>query len=93
MKLFLAIALSGMMAFTACSSKTQRKILVMGKGTLTANGNNVTYKEGSGYSDVVVELHNDKEATLNITTGGDKKDISVPAGVGYYILNLRTDLP
>jgi hypothetical protein len=90
MKRFLMIALIGISALAACNSSAKKKVLVMGKGTLTASGNNVTYKEGSGYAETEVEIKDDKETTLNIV-GGEKKNVTIPAGSGFYILNLRAD--
>jgi hypothetical protein len=90
MKRFLVITLIGVSALAACNSATKKKVLVMGKGTLTASGNNVTYKEGAGYAETEVEIKDDKETTLNIE-GGSTKTVTIPAGAGLYILNLRVD--
>jgi hypothetical protein len=91
MKKLFAIGMVAIIACTACNSKTTKKVLVMGKGTLTANANTVNYKEGSGYTETIVELKDEKESTLTIEAGGQKKDITIPADAGFYILNLRTD--
>ncbi len=63
----------------------------MGKGTLTARENSVTLKQGSGYAEATVQLTDDKESQLSVDVDGSKKDVAVPAGEGFYMLNLRTD--
>ena len=63
----------------------------MGRGSITANDNNITMKEGSGYAEETVELSGEKPAALNVTTPLGKTNIDIPAEKGFYILNLRQD--
>jgi len=91
MKKFFAIGLVVMIAFSACNSKVNKKVLVMGKGTLTATGNSVDYKEGSGYTETTVELKDETESKITLQKGGDMREVTIPAEAGFYILNLRAD--
>lgn len=76
----------------ACGGGAEsKKVLIMGRGGLTANGNDITMNEGSGYSEETVELSGDKAVSLNVTTPGGKTTISIPAEKGFYVLNLKTD--
>lgn len=63
----------------------------MGRGTVTANGNDITMKEGSGYTEETVDVSGDKSVTWNVTTPTGKTTINIPGEKGFYILNLRTD--
>jgi len=90
MKKIFAIAVV-IAAFTACNPKTTKKVLVMGKGTLTATEASINYKEGSGYTETIAEMKGDKESKLTINKDGQKQEITIPADAGFYVLNLRTD--
>lgn len=86
------IALCWIIALFACGGGAEsKKVLIMGRGAITADGNNVTMKEGSGYSEETVEVSGDKAVTWNLTTPGGKTTINIPAEKGFYILNLKTD--
>lgn len=83
---FLAIA-----ALFACNSGSDKKVLIMGRGSITANGNDITMKDGSGYAEETVEAGGGKAVAWNVTTGSGKTTVNVPAEKGFYILNLRND--
>ncbi len=63
----------------------------MGRGAITANGNDITMKDGSGYAEEMAEVSGDKAADWNVTTAAGKTTINIPAEKGFYILNLRND--
>lgn len=90
MKKISLILLCAVTVFASCESGNKKKVLVMGKGTLTARENNITLKEGSGYAETMMELSDSKETTLTIE-GSGQKNVTVPAEEGFYILNLRND--
>lgn len=85
------IVLSGIMTLVACSSPDSKKVLIMGRGGITANGNDITMKEGSGYSEETVEVSGDKATSWNVTTPAGKTSVNIPAEKGFYVLNLKTD--
>jgi hypothetical protein len=89
MKKLRLIAFIGLVAFTACGPKQNKKVMILSKGDITAEGANVTIKGSSGSADKVVELGDEK--TLEITTPDGKKSINVPAEAGFYVVNLRAD--
>jgi hypothetical protein len=68
-----------------------KKVLVMVKGTLTVTENNITVKEGTGYSEMEMPLKSGEKTTLNVKTSTGTTSIDVPAEPGYYILSLRAD--
>ncbi len=74
----------------SCSGGNKKNILLMGRGTLTARENVVTLKEGSGYAETIVTLSDDKESVLTVNAD-TKKDVTIPADAGFYIVNLRAD--
>ena len=63
----------------------------MGRGAITTNGNEITMKEGSGYSEETVEVSGEKAITWNVTTPAGKTTINIPEEKGFYVLNLKTD--
>lgn len=75
----------------SCNTEVKKKVLVMGKGKLSARENAITYKTGSGYAETTIELKGDDANTLDVEADGEKKNISIPADAGFYILNLRAD--
>ena len=91
MKRFYLVAITAVLAMAACNTQTKKKVLVMGKGTLTARENAITYKQGSGYAETTVDIKDDKETTLTVDASGEKKEITIPAGEGFFILNFRVD--
>jgi hypothetical protein len=77
--------------FVSCGGNTiERKVLVMGRGEIQANGTNVVLKEGAGHAEQTIDLEGDA-TELAVETGSGKTNIKVPAGEGYYILNLKKD--
>ena len=90
MKRVLLLMLSCSIVFASCGGGAKKKVLVMGKGTLSAGENSITLKEGSGYAETLIELSGDKETVLTVE-GSGIKSVTIPAEGGYYILNLRKD--
>lgn len=86
-----SIALIAIAGLLSCNSGPDKKVLILGRGSVTANGNDVTMKDGSGYAEETIELRGSKPATLNITTPTGKNTVNIPAEKGFYILNLRND--
>jgi hypothetical protein len=89
MKRLKLIAFVGLLAFTACAPKQNKKVMILSKGDITAEGANVTIKGSSGSADKTIDLADEK--TLEVSTPDGKKSVNVPAEDGFYILNLRTD--
>ncbi|RFM30495.1 hypothetical protein [Deminuibacter soli] len=89
MKKFL-LAFAAAATFAACSSGPGKKVLVMAKGSVTAEGNNITVKEGTGYAEKELELSGSEKTTLTVKNGSNTTTVDVPAA-GAYILNLRVD--
>lgn len=83
---FIAIA-----ALFACNTGANKKVLIMGRGGITINGNDITIKEGTGYAEETVEVSGGKPVTWNVTTPSGKISIEIPGEKGFYILNLKTD--
>lgn len=84
------VALCCILPLFSCDSGAEKKVLIMGRGTITANGNDITMKEGSGYSEETVEVSG-KVVSWNVTTPAAKTTVSIPEEKGFYILNLKTD--
>ncbi|MEJ7683822.1 MAG: hypothetical protein WKG06_39370 [Segetibacter sp.] len=63
----------------------------MGRGAITANGNDITMKEGSGYSEETVEVNGDAAVSWNVVTPAGKTTVNIPTEKGLYVLNLKTD--
>lgn len=75
----------------ACSGGPSKKVLVMSRGDIDANGTSITVKDGTGYAEKELTLSGSGKTTLNITGApGGNLNIDVPEA-GYYVLNLRTD--
>jgi len=79
------------MALFACNSAADKKVLIMGRGTIVTNGNDVTMKEGVGYTEETAEVNGSEGAVWNVTTPAGKNTVNIPAEKGFYILNLRKD--
>lgn len=75
----------------ACNSPVTRKVLIIGRGKITAQQNNITMTDGSGYAEETVEIKEDKPVSWNVTTPSGKTTINIPDEKGFYILNLKTD--
>lgn len=63
----------------------------MGRGDITATGNDIAMKDGSGYAEQTVEVTGDKAVSWNVETPAGKTTITIPEDKGFYILNLKTD--
>ena len=89
MKSLRLIALLTILTFAACKPGVKKQVLVIAKGDISAEGNNITLKGSSGASDKTIELSD--ETTLEVTTPNGKSSLSIPAESGFYIANLRAD--
>jgi hypothetical protein len=89
MKKFCSIVFVAVIAFTACKTEVKKKVMIIGKGDITAEGANITLKGTTGSSDKTIDLGD--EATLEVNAPSGKNSIPVPKEAGFYILNLRTD--
>ncbi len=78
-------------ALFACNSPVNKKVLIMARGAVTANGNDITMNDGSGYAEETVEVSGDKAVTWNVTTPTGKTTVEIPGEKGFYILNLKSD--
>jgi hypothetical protein len=85
------VAFIGFAALVACNSGANKKVLIMGRGGIKANGTDVTMTNGSSYAEETVEVAGDKAVTWNVTTPTGKTSVEIPAEKGFYILNLKTD--
>lgn len=85
------IAFCCITALLACSSSTSRQVVIMGRGAITVKENNITMKEGSGYSEETVEVSGGKAVSWNVTTPAGKTTINIPEEKGFYVLNLKSD--
>lgn len=78
-------------ALVSCGGKEGgKKLLIMGRGAITANGTDITLKEGAGHAEQEIDLE-DKVTDLSVDAGEGKKTMKIPAETGYYILNLKKD--
>ncbi len=92
MKKLLFIALCGMLMSIGCSTPSAtKKVLIVGRGKITAKDNKVTMTDGSGYAEETVEIDEDKPVSWNVTTPSGTTTINIPEGAGFYLLNLKTD--
>ena len=86
------IALCCLITFFACSTPTvTKKVLIIGRGKITAKDNAVTMTDGSGYVEETVEVTDEKPVSWDVTTPAGKTTINIPEEKGFYILNLKTD--
>jgi hypothetical protein len=86
------LALCSIVTLCACGSNAvTKKVLVMGRGEIAVKENEITMKDGSGYTDKTVEVNGDKAVAYNVNSPAGKTTINVPAENGFYILNLRKD--
>lgn len=74
-----------------CNSEANRKVLIMGRGAITTTGNDITVKDGSGYTEETIDVSGDKPESRNVTTALGKTTVDIPPEKGFYILNLKTD--
>lgn len=89
MKKLLSIAFAGIVVLTACKTEVKKKVMIIGKGDISAEGANITVKGSSGSSDKTIDLGD--ETALQLSSPSGKNSINVPNEPGFYILNLRTD--
>lgn len=77
-------------SLAGCGGEAKKKVMVLGRGELTATGTTIIMKEGPGHAEQVIEV--DKGATeLTVDVGGGSKSIKIPGDQGYYVLNLKKD--
>jgi hypothetical protein len=86
---FLPVSIFAMLV--ACNKPVSKKVMIMGRGQITATGNEITMKDGSGYTEETIEVNEDKPVTWNVNTPTGKINIDIPADNGFYVLNLKTD--
>jgi len=91
MNKYFHIVLISIIALFGCNSSASKKVLIMGRGTISANGNDITMKDGTGYAEETIELSGDKPETRSVTTPSGTTKIEIPGEKGLYILNLKTD--
>ncbi|WP_147204619.1 hypothetical protein [Segetibacter aerophilus] len=91
MKRIHLIALFSIVTFLACNEPVTKKVLVMGRGKIDAQENNITMTDGSSYVEETIEIKGDKPVTWNVTTPSGKTTVNIPEEKGFYILNLKTD--
>lgn len=75
----------------ACNQPITKKVVIMGRGKLAVQGNEITLKEGSGYAEETVEVKEKKSVAWNINTPSGTTTVNVPEEPGTYVLNLKTD--
>lgn len=85
------IALIAIAIIFACNTAANKKVLIMGRGAIKLNGNDISMSDGSGYTEETVEVSGDKAITWNVTTPSGKTTVAIPEEKGFYILNLKTD--
>lgn len=78
------------LAMLAACGGPSKKVLIISKGDIAVQGNDVTVKEGSSYAEQEVELSGSGKTTLNITSPAGKTTADIE-GPGYFVLNLRKD--
>lgn len=88
---YIIITLIVSAAITACDSTANKKVLIMARGTIATAGDDITIKDGSGYTEETVDVSEDKPVSWSITTPAGKTPVSIPGEKGFYILNLKTD--
>ncbi|MEJ7829132.1 MAG: hypothetical protein WKF91_13070 [Segetibacter sp.] len=89
MKKLCLIVFTALATLTACNNGVKKKVMILGKGDISADGGNITLKGTTGSSDKTIDLGD--EANLEVTMPSGKNSIAVPKEDGFYILNLRTD--
>jgi len=91
MKKIRLIALCSSVLFFACNTPVTKKVLIIGRGKISAQENNITMTGESGYTEETVEVKGDKPVSWNVTTPTGKTTVNIPDEAGIYILNLKTD--
>ncbi|BAV09898.1 hypothetical protein FLA_5951 [Filimonas lacunae] len=75
---------------TACGGGPETKVLVIAKGTIEHNENNITVKDGSGYAQLEITVKGKDKNTITADGPNGKVSVDVTAP-GYYVLSLRAD--
>lgn len=88
---FIIVSLCAILTVTACNKPVNRKVLILGQGGITANGNDITMKDGSGAVEETVEVSGAEAVSWNVTTPTGKSNIEIPKDPGFYVLNLKKD--
>jgi hypothetical protein len=88
---YLQILLVSATAILACNSPVTKKVLIMGRGSIKTNGNDISMTDGTGYAEETIEVSGDKQETRNVTTSTGKSTIEIPGEEGFYVLNLKAD--
>lgn len=88
---YFRIGLISITAMFACNKPASKKVLIMGRGAITVSGNDITMKEGTGYTEETIEVSGDKPENRNVTTPSGKTNIEIPGEGGFYVLNLKAD--
>lgn len=83
------VILAAVAIFFACNSPANKKVLIMGRGAIATSGNDITIKDGSGYTEETVDVS--KATSWNVTTPSGKTTVSIPEEKGFYVLNTKTD--
>lgn len=92
MKKLSFIAVCSIVISIGCSTNTEtRKVMIVGRGKITAKDNKVSMTDGSGYTEETVDINEDKAVTWNVTTPSGATTVDIPGGSGFYVLNLKTD--
>jgi hypothetical protein len=91
MKLFQLLSFIVIIAATSCSKPSTRKVLVMGRGNLTASENKITMKDGTGYAEQLVQVEGNEAVDYEVNTPSGKRTVTIPADPGFYMLNLKVD--
>ena len=90
LRLFIACSLIAMIAACHSTNLQKRKLLVLGKGTVTINDKNINVSGGSNADQKEIEVPAEGKITYNITTPEGKSTVDI-SDSGYYVLNLRPD--
>ncbi len=85
------IVVTAMVAMGACSTAENRKLLIIGKGNVSASGNEITLKDGSGYAEHTITVEGKEAVEYKVNGSAATTSVTVPADAGFYILNLKTD--
>lgn len=91
MNKYIFIILAAGAIFSACNGTANKKVLIMGRGAIATSGNDITIKDGSGYTEETVDVSGGKATTWNVTTPSGKTTVNIPEEKGFYILNTKTD--
>ncbi len=78
-------------ALFSCSQSVTKKVIIFGRGKITAKENTVTMSDDFGSAEETVDVPADKPVTWNVTTPAGKTTVNIPEGKGFYLLNLKTD--